>query len=79
MLANEEEAQTKHCCGPEGCGEFHGGYRWCIASKCMAWRWVSEGYLTPADEERIKAGLPLGAVYTKRERGLCGLGGRDYC
>ena len=47
MIVTEEEAKTKRCCGPEGCGgnaEMHGwpnGHivRFCIGSACMAWRW----------------------------------------
>ena len=43
-----ELAQTKRCCGPEGCGEWRdypervverASTRCCIGPECMAWRW----------------------------------------
>lgn len=37
----EDEAKTKRCCGPSGCGVRHGDPtegRFCIGSACMAWR-----------------------------------------
>lgn len=38
-----EEAYTKRCCGPEGCGRLlmkgTTQERYCIASDCMAWLW----------------------------------------
>jgi len=43
-----EQAQTKRCCGPEGCGEERSNSanvlvpaftRKCIGPDCMAWRW----------------------------------------
>lgn len=38
----EEEARTKRCCGPEGCGNSDAnGRRRCIASDCAAWRYSS--------------------------------------
>jgi len=42
----EDEARTKICCGPQGCGvvretlEMNG--RFCLGSMCMAWRWGSD-------------------------------------
>lgn len=43
MMTEEQAFQTR-CCGPEGCG-YPGTLpypaRWCIASQCMAWRWIS--------------------------------------
>ncbi len=50
----EEEAKTKRCCGPSGCGTLSAGIyeqyltmsgnvsvqlSFCIGSACMAWRW----------------------------------------
>jgi hypothetical protein len=52
MTLTEDEAKTKRCCGPDGCGapvfhvnsgEFLG--RFCIGSACMAWQW--RGNLEP--------------------------------
>lgn len=38
----EKEARQVQCCGTEGCG-LHSDTpyraRWCIGSRCMAWRW----------------------------------------
>jgi len=42
----EEEAKTKRCCGPNGCGRLQDDLsgspdnapRYCIGSACMAWR-----------------------------------------
>jgi hypothetical protein len=49
MLVNQNEANEYRCCGPEGTGQdkrtkdltpiFLG--RFCIGTKCMAWRKVS--------------------------------------
>jgi hypothetical protein len=58
MLVTDEEARTKRCCGPEGCGrhlpsasagETIGGLgrhteRFCIGSDCMAWEWGEPEY-----------------------------------
>ena len=45
-MLTEEEAPNTRCCGPEGCGTKRrlagssGNWeRYCIASKCMAWKW----------------------------------------
>lgn len=43
----EDEAATVQCCGPEGCGYFNEEprpARWCVGSKCMAWRTRREDY-----------------------------------
>jgi hypothetical protein len=43
--ATEQDARTRRCCGPEGCGHYvlrataSGADRYCLASGCMAWRW----------------------------------------
>lgn len=48
MLLTETDAREMRCCGPDGCGQFRyppiegtrSHERYCVASKCMAWRWV---------------------------------------
>ncbi len=39
MMLTEEKAKTKLCCGPLGTWTAPYENR-CIASSCMAWRWV---------------------------------------
>lgn len=69
----EDEAKTKACCGPEGCGEEmpptdvitaghfvrHSGKegRFCIGSRCMGWRWIT-GHLIDTDGYCGYAGKP---------------------
>jgi len=72
----EDEAKTKRCCGPEGCG-FVGNdkERYCIGSQCMAWRWIKidrDYKFGPADDEgKMKV---LSSPIT--EYGYCGLAGK---
>ena len=46
MKVTEEQAKKVQCCGPQGCGFEHAaaaggdGQRYCIGSRCMAWRWT---------------------------------------
>ena len=55
----EDEAKTKRCCGPEGCGDsadsgspyYDDIGRCCIGSKCMAWRWE----MTPIRAAEVNA------------------------
>lgn len=35
MNLTETDAREKQCCGPPACGANH----FCVASKCMGWRW----------------------------------------
>jgi hypothetical protein len=67
MRVTQDQAKHMHCCGPQGCGRFDDatGYvagqnrRYCIGSKCMAWRWeVRERPLAP-----------------EKRQGYCGLAG----
>ena len=44
----------------------------CVASACMAWRWLLEPDRQPGEVPRVG-----GVVLTKRVRGFCGLAGRD--
>lgn len=61
----EDEARETRCCGPDHCGETHSPdmRRYCVASKCMAWRW----------ETVTKAGFVPHDIET--DEGYCGLGG----
>lgn len=50
MIVREKEAGGYRCCGPMGCGTVKSGpfdSRFCIGSRCMAWRWV-DGENIPA-------------------------------
>ena len=53
MLVTESEAEGLQCCGPAGSGIEHKGVRYCVASKCMAWRfagWSSMSQSNTADK-----------------------------
>ena len=42
-MYTEEEARQIQCCGGSTCGytdSRYEGYRYCVASRCMAWRWA---------------------------------------
>ena len=71
----EDEAKTKRCCGPEGCGVSEVldqvRARRCIASECMAWDWeVVNRDLQPGDQTPAPD-----AVFSVRSttEGDCGL------
>lgn len=88
MTLTEEEAKTKRCCGPQGYRhDTEGSYR-CIASECMAWRWVepeteyypgySEGGIPldkPAGDGWEKSGAGWSRQWPVVRRGFCGLAG----
>lgn len=40
MILTENEAKTKICCGPLCIAATMEGANPCVASECMAWRWV---------------------------------------
>lgn len=69
----EEEALTKTCCGPVGCGYFKGNprhSRWCAGSECMAWRVIHR--LSVDNPMTLKgAGQSIDTSH-----GYCGLAGR---
>ena len=63
MIIEETKAGDMRCCGPEGCGsrEWTGenaqSARFCIGSRCMAWRWLYDkqslhAYLNKVDVDR---------------------------
>ena len=80
-MHTEEEMREIRCCGPRGCGtlrktdlEAHPDdaeyQRFCIASKCAAWRWgPGPGKVIPAE----KAGEVAFAYNTQSDKGYCGL------
>lgn len=68
-IFTESEANSQQCCGPEGTGLFNDipyPARWCMASRCMAWRW----YETNIKSEPGGMYEPNGETY-----GYCGLSG----
>lgn len=89
MILTEDEAKTKLCCGPKGCGvtpmpvkDDNGYYerpqRLCIASGCMAWKWAID---ESAPNPPTKVPTMLGSVSlpgapnfkTSTTHGYCGL------
>lgn len=89
----KDEANQTRCCGPEGTGSnsANEAERFCIASRCMAWRW-SESKRTAAFLEAVQAHMQTQtkpnfntatqAVYAERggqferSEGYCGLAGK---
>jgi hypothetical protein len=61
-LVTEEEAWSKKCCNSVG-----SDVGFCIASRCMAWRWGSKRYLD-WNEDTKRYGR-------SEEQGSCGLAG----
>lgn len=64
-------AATMQCCGPPGAGTYenrdgehtphpHDHRRYCVADKCLAWRWVHKDWST---------------IGNANSTGYCGLGG----
>lgn len=67
-MITEDEACRCRCCGPTGCGEATDyDHRFCVASRCMAWRW---GDPRPKDE------VPADALRRGLRLGYCGLAGK---
>lgn len=73
----EDEAKKKRCCGPRGCGVESNSddqplewLRYCVASKCMAWRWS----YPPEMAEYDKIATPNRVA--RLTAGYCGLGGK---
>ena len=60
----EDEAKTKACCGPRNNANSD---VLCIASACMAWRWVQSG------EPPATMTVPQAAAW---KHGYCGLAAR---
>ncbi len=78
-MLTEDEAKSKRCCGPKGCGELAlgtadhaAGVRFCIASICMAWRKVDQVGIGPNGEKRER---DLDGRTKWVDRGYCGLAG----
>lgn len=62
----EEEARTMRCCGPLGCGQSakqagiqddNDAGRYCIGSRCMAWRWTRVPFRS-WDSETVYTDIP---------------------
>jgi hypothetical protein len=77
MMFTEQEAKTKRCCGPEGCGVYPVAMgtsekymRFCIGSMCMAWRKVDQIGIGPNGEKRDR---DLDGRTRWVDRGYCGL------
>jgi len=75
----EAEANLTRCCGPEGCGGNSAGEpeRYCVASRCMGWRWEQEAN-QPALTNWAKGDMSGPAPESKRQSatfGFCGLAG----
>ena len=74
----EDQAKTKRCCGPEGCGDYihkdTSQERYCIGSQCMAWR----STIDAADATTQKEYVELDLLYPGPETisGYCGLAGK---
>lgn len=74
-MVKEGQAGKVRCCGPENTGALIGDangdyHRYCIGSKCMAWRWVSQASMNNPTRQ------PGAGIQTiKQEVGYCGLAG----
>ena len=72
----EDEAKTKRCCGPEGCGDYiHKDTqreRYCIASECMAWQATDNECTNPTHDPNSTVVY----VPTFVPAGYCGLAQR---
>jgi hypothetical protein len=72
MAHTEKEANEMQCCGPSDCGAAYESnldgvyFRFCTASRCMAWRWCDfEEY------QDVEA-----AMDNSKRLGFCGLAGK---
>jgi hypothetical protein len=73
MAHTEKEANEMQCCGPSDCGAAYESnldgvyFRFCTASRCMAWRWC----------DQVEKDI-LGEEYLPNEKrlGFCGLAGK---
>ena len=77
----EDEAKTKRCCGPEGCGEEHSanttGFttaRYCIGSACMGWRFSLTAKPTPHSTGGITE--MVHTITLSTTEGYCGHAGK---
>lgn len=78
-MIDEEGARALRCCGPEGCGtllmaagtsEKH--FRYCVGSKCMAWRKHDQIGIGPDGKKRDR---DMDGRTKWIDRGYCGLAG----
>lgn len=84
----EDEAKTKRCCGPDGCGftdprqaDCLNGERWCIGSECVAWRWTDQQTLADAQDWIHADPTRLLQDFKPRNptKGYCGLAAAPVC
>lgn len=78
----EDEATSKRCCGPEGCGTFGNPKengtcdRYCIGSACMAWRWFRSPDDAASETEFQKSCSGPDQDKIVEPDGFCGLAGK---
>lgn len=73
MAHTEKEATEMQCCGPSDCGAAYESnldgvyFRFCTASRCMAWRWAAGDEPYPVEK---------GFKNDASGKGYCGLAGK---
>lgn len=77
----EDQANLTRCCGPEGCGGNSAGEaeRYCLASRCMGWRWVivTNPDYQPPNFMMFPTKPGVGHPYLQSNTdGFCGLAGK---
>lgn len=70
----QEEARTRACCGPQYQNVNPLNLKECVASKCMAWRWVAPIEEAPAPKTAKTADVPPPTISPPSvpTHGVCG-------